>query len=698
MVHCFKRISFLFITVLLLCSFSIQAQTAKVAELEQKLKQSVSDTSRLNLMRKLSVEYSSVDPEKKFYYAKRYKILAEKLKIDSVVADAYLDIGIYYGIRSKVDSALYYFSLGYDKSKTINYQQGIGRSLVNIGFSYDRLDNKQGAIKCYMSALRVFKKIKFKRGINQCYINIGSIYYDLGEYKLSAYYFEEAMKSFTEDKDEPGIAKAMYSLGNTSKMAGEFDKARTYYTKSLDLRTKLEDLNGIVLVRMGFGSLDTKQKRYDSALKNLKIALDYNNKIKDPYQENAILIEIAKAYFGKEDYKQAEVYGKLALDGSKVVNSRTAISQAYLILIQIYKGKNEISSAFRYQTDYISNEDSIAIEKTVKDVMLTEFSRIRSENDTLVKDNRKISSKNTDYLKTILATSILLLLVLILLLMLYSRNREKQATNKLLRKQKEEIAVINAELEGLNREVNDQMKLAAEQNVELEKLNTVKNKFFSIVSHDLRSPLATLQMLFRLYREGELDQKELGKLLSKLEETIYSTSTFLDNLLEWSKSQLQGITVKPCLFSPGKLITENIRLMDSQINIKGLKVQNCSDVAIMAYADPNMIDLIIRNLLSNSVKFCNPGDIIILDLKRSDTKVLLSISDTGPGISEADLDRLFNLEYSVSTGTYGEKGHHLGLILCRDMIKQNNGKIWVVSQLGQGTVFWVELPAEEAII
>jgi signal transduction histidine kinase len=135
--------------------------------------------------------------------------------------------------------------------------------------------------------------------------------------------------------------------------------------------------------------------------------------------------------------------------------------------------------------------------------------------------------------------------------------------------------------------------------------------------------------------------------------------------------------------------------MDSQIKLKELKIENLASEADTAYADPNMADVVIRNLLSNCVKFCNPGDSIVLELIKKEEKVLLSIRDTGPGISQKDLDKLFSLEHTTSTGTSGEKGHHLGLILCKDMIEQNNGKIWVESTVGVGTVFWIEFPASE---
>src|SRR5471030_661689 len=115
----------------------------------------------------------------------------------------------------------------------------------------------------------------------------------------------------------------------------------------------------------------------------------------------------------------------------------------------------------------------------------------------------------------------------------------------------------------------------------------------------------------------------------------------------------------------------------------------------MVYADRNMISLVVRNLLSNSIKFCSPGDEIIFSAKTELDKVLIAIADTGPGITEADRENLFNLEHTLSTGTQNEKGNHLGLILCRDMIVQNNGTIWFETHQDKGTTFWIDLPAGE---
>lgn len=696
-----KYSSLIYIIFLLQCTVSLNAQTGKITELLQQLKKPMADTTRISVLRKLSAAYSSVDPQKKFLYARKYMAIAKRLEIDSIVADAYLDMGISYGIRSKNDSALYYFSLGYEKAVAANYQRGMGRSFSNAGFAYDRMDNKQEAIKNYMQAIKIYKRIHFAKGINQCYMNIGALYFDLGQYKFAEYYFSESLKNYTLAKDEYGMGNAMYSLGNINRSLKKYAEARKYYIKSLEIHTKAGDLTRIALARMGLGRLDSDQGNYHEAIKNLEIAISLDREVENSYNESAALVSLAAAYTGLKDYRNAEKNALLALNLGKEIGSKVTRGDALEELVKVYRMQGKIKEAFRYQTDYIDNRESQEAEKTINDVMQTDFKRVRSENDGLLEDNREISLRNNDYFKTILVTSVLLFLVFILVLLLYRRNHEKLQVNKLLRAQKEEIAVINNELGLLNKELNVQMDITTQQNAELAKLNAVKNKFFSIVSHDLRSPLTNLQMLFRLYREGELNTQELSELLSRLEETIYSTSNFLDNLLEWSKNQLEGMNVRPVNFDVSLLISENIDLVRSQIKLKGLQLGNHADKGLMVFADSNMINVVIRNLLSNSIKFCNPGDQITFGAKQEGQKVLISISDNGPGISNEDCKKIFHLEHTISKGTYGEKGHQIGLVLCKDMVEQNGGRIWVECGPENGTIFYVELnqktPIEEVV-
>ena len=683
----FSILFFLFV------SFSAFGQTTKVDELLPKLKEKIADTTRLRILKEITAAYSSVDQDKKYYYAQRYKFLAEKLKVDTLVVEALIDMGGTHAIQSRMDSALYYFEKGRNKAEAIKYDQGLARSLASIGYVYDKLDKESQSIKIYSKALGIYRKIKHKKGINQCLINIGGIYFDLTEYEMAEKYFQKAYEGNLEIGNESGTASALFSLGGASKRLNKRDKAYNYYKLSLEISEKIGDLNRIALVRWGLGTIDIERGDYKKALENLEIAREKNIAIKNHYQESSTILSMATASLGLNDFKTANSLAKLVYDRSFKIESKNLRTEALKVYIKIATQEKKFEKAFNYQTHYIALLDTLNNEADTKSIMLSDFKRVRTENEVLEKDNKVISNKNTDYLTTIAITSTLLLLVLVLLFLIYYRYKEKQATNKLLEKQKEEIAQINSELEALNEEVVVQMELTASQNTELEQLNRVKNKFFSIVSHDLRSPLANLKMLFSMYREGQLNETELSNLLSRIEDTIYMTGAFLDNLLEWSKSQLDGIQVKPSNFKINKIIKENLQMMDNSIRMKNLKIENTISDDLEIFADANMIHVVIRNLISNGIKFCNNGDSIFLAAEKSQEKVLFSIKDTGPGISENHLENIFSLEYTVSTGTSGEKGHHIGLILCKDMIEQNKGSIKVESKLGEGTTFYLELPS-----
>lgn len=681
-----------FVFLLLFC-FPAFAQTTKVEELLKELQPKLPDTTRMRIYQQLTTAYGSVDQDKKYYYAVRYKAIAERLDVDTLVVEAYIDMGGTHAIKTVMDSALFYFAKGYELARKVKYERGMARALASMGYVYEKIDNEREAIDKYKEALRLYKKVNYPKGINQCYINIGGIYHDLGEYKVARSYDLLALESYKKMGHEPGIAAALFSLGGGSLELGEFEKARKYFQESLDIRTKIGDINGIALATWGLARVDIKEGRFEKALPNLEIALKYDIELENTFHESAVLISFARAYLGLREYKKAREYAERAYKNSKAMKSLSMRSKAVWMYMKIEEAQNNYKEAFKYQNDFIDLTDSIKAEEKLKHLVLTEFSRVSSENEGLVKDNKIIATKNTGYVKLIFITSVILLFVVILLVLYYKRNLEKKATNLLLERQRDEISEINKELEMLNEELITQMEITAVQNSELEQLNMVKNKFFSIVSHDLRSPLSTLKMLFGLYREGQLNEGELSELLARLEDTIYTTSVFLDNLLEWSKSQLDGMVVKPTLFDIREQVEENIRLLDSQIRIKGLRVENAIKEPVVAFADPNMINVVIRNLISNAVKFCNPNDSITIRAEIQKGKIVVCIRDTGAGIAEKDLEKLFNLEHTISTSNTGEKGHQIGLVLCKDMIEQNKGTIRVESKIGEGTTFHIELPS-----
>lgn len=683
----------------LLINYSAISQTQRVVALLKEYNEALTDTAKIRIMRNLSGAYSSVDPKKKFYYARKYKALAEKNNLDTLVSTAYIDMGISYGIRSEYDSSLYYFSLALKKATLLNYQIDIGKSYSNMGYTYHRMGNKKEAVKCYEKALKIFKKLKIVKHINQCYMNLGSVYFDLEQYAFSQSYFEQVLKSFEELNDQDGIAKACFALGNTYRMQQKLALSKEVYLKSLDIRKKSGDLNGIALATWGLGQILAFEKKYNEALVNYELALNINQQLKDRYQECAVLFSIIDAYEHLENDKKANEYAEKALRIGKIISSTEIITTSLKQLIRINKRQEKHSKAFEYQEAYIKISDSLHLQNTTNEVKATDFNRIRSDNTDLEKDNEEITLKNLGYKKVIGLFALLLLVVLVLLILYLRKNYQKVKINKQLERQKEEVSTVNERLEELNNtlekvntELFTQIELTTAQNAELEKVNAVKNKFFSLVSHDLKSPIASLKMLFDCYRDGQLSNDEMASMFEKMEESITTTADFLDNLLEWSRNQLEGMVIHPTEFDVATLVSENIKLIQTPLHAKGIQVVSTIAQPTILFADRNMLNVVFRNLISNSVKFCTAGDTLSFSATSNAEKIILSVADTGMGISLEDQKKLFQLESTLTQGTAGEKGHHIGLILCKEMVEQNGGTLHFESTVGIGTTFFITLP------
>ena len=235
-----------------------------------------------------------------------------------------------------------------------------------------------------------------------------------------------------------------------------------------------------------------------------------------------------------------------------------------------------------------------------------------------------------------------------------------------------------------------------QQKRNLKELNATKDKFFSIIAHDLKSPLNHLLGLSEiLQKELESDQSDevirLAKLINK---SAKSGRLLLANLLEWSRSQTGSIIFNPEKLDMEKMTNEVIELNENNATQKNISIKSKVKSEIFAFADENMIKTILRNLSSNSIKFTLNGGEIVLNAKRANGVVTYSVSDNGIGINKNDIKKLFRININPkSIGNSKEKGTGLGLILCKEFIEINGGKIWVESKLGEGSIFNFSMPA-----
>lgn len=229
----------------------------------------------------------------------------------------------------------------------------------------------------------------------------------------------------------------------------------------------------------------------------------------------------------------------------------------------------------------------------------------------------------------------------------------------------------------------------------VDELNSVKNKLFSIISHDLRGPIVSLKGILGLYKKGAVSEDEFKQLTHNLEEDLNNSSNLLDNLLAWSKSQLQGLEIKKSKVNLKEELISLKNLFSSQLKAKGisLKMDLVNHEEIVA--DKETIQIVFRNILSNAIKFTPLGGEISIESKNSDKGIIdLFFMDSGIGMPPEKLDQLFEINKNTLIGTSSANGAGIGLMLVKEFIELNNGEVSVESTMGKGTTFKITLPTD----
>lgn len=234
----------------------------------------------------------------------------------------------------------------------------------------------------------------------------------------------------------------------------------------------------------------------------------------------------------------------------------------------------------------------------------------------------------------------------------------------------------------------------ARQKAELEKANGVKDRLFSLVAHEMRGPINTLEGLLLLLDDESLNKDEFKAYSQNLLHNVRSTSEMLDGLLIWAKSQMEGLEPKPMAVVVSELLSKVLQQVKPKADEKDITFQLSNEEQLTILADPHMMELVMRNLIANAIKFTPNGGAISLSSNAQDGGVTLEVSDNGVGMESDQVERLFNPQFQVSNpGTNQEKGFGLGLLICYDFVKMNQGKIAVSSEKGKGTSFTIHLPA-----
>jgi len=270
------------------------------------------------------------------------------------------------------------------------------------------------------------------------------------------------------------------------------------------------------------------------------------------------------------------------------------------------------------------------------------------------------------------------------------RTREITLKNTVLETQKEEIEQKSRALTLQKEEIQSQAEMLEEQKEKLKLLNQAKDKMFSIIAHDLRSPFSNFKSLLEIMvnHPDRFDNERKERSLANLLELANSTHDLLENLLTWAGNQQEVINFEPKKVQVSQIIGEIIRLIKPNLERKNIDIFNTIDPQCELYADSNMVKTIFRNLLNNAVKYTPHGGEVTIRMEHINEFIEFAIQDTGVGIPSDRIPKLFSLgEHFTTPGTDNEAGSGLGLMLCKDFVEKNNGKIWVESEPGKGSIF-----------
>lgn len=248
-----------------------------------------------------------------------------------------------------------------------------------------------------------------------------------------------------------------------------------------------------------------------------------------------------------------------------------------------------------------------------------------------------------------------------------------------------------------NKMLEAKNKIIEKSEQELRELNASKNKFFSIIAHDLKNPLhAVLGYSYLMNSEyNHFTDDERRKFASEIHQSTNNIFRLLQNLLEWSRSQTGKLKFSPAVIEYQHVLDNSLSVLKSMADQKHIAIKTGNDPGLKMFADPVMVETVMRNLINNAIKFTPEGGQIEVSAKQLDDEILVSVCDSGVGISEEESQNLFRIDSKVKRkGTNNEEGSGLGLILCHEFVTKHKGKIWVKSTPGKGSEFFFSIPVK----
>lgn len=608
-------------------------------------------------------------------------LLLEKQSEKSFTRDtAYIDIldSLAYGYyRISADSVFLYAQKAAAFARESRYGKGESVSLRLMGNGYGLTGDYANMLSCYQQALAIAEKINDSVSIGKATINIAVMYdIEMEEFDEALVLLKKAAGIFEATGDSLDLVKALTASAAIWVHQNKYEKALANYQQSLKIATAMKNDYLVVTTNDYIGVISFQKGLYQEALRYSLPTLNYFTHTDDKMRVTKTATTVAETYFHLKDYPLALKYGLQSLRAATAIKAKLQMKDADKILTAIYSAEGDARNALKYSLLYSDLSDSVFNEAMLKKTGRLEARYEYEKKEARLKEEQEKKDALHQHIVRVkeLEISIAALLILflsVLAFVLFRSRAIKHKTNQILQENNEKIE---------------------HQAIQLLINNQEKDKLFSIIAHDLKEPLYSLKEMLALLKKDSIPEARLKSILEELRTDVDFSAELVNNLLFWAGSQLHGRVVSPTSMPLQEVVSDSIRYFERQASGKGILLKNEVPPDLSAWADKTMVQVMIRNLVSNAIKFCHPGDKITIEGKKMNGAVEICVADTGIGMGE-DILKKITLKESVTTfGTFREKGTGLGLLLCREFAEANHGLFRVESAPGKGSRFYFTLP------
>lgn len=583
-----------------------------------------------------------------------------------------------------IDSSLHYAKQALALSKQLHYKNGMAWSYLLIGQTHSRRNQVAEAISCYQKSIDIADSVSNKTIVCRALADIGWCMFDLEDYYRANDYFKRSL-SFQNvlGKQDPYFITLTINIGQTYLSNKRLPEAEKYLNMALAYGYRKIPNYGYLLNMLAALRID--QQQYALADSLLHAGWNLIDPLPDKIDKADNRYYFAKLRLIHGDVQQAFDYAKESYQYNMQIGSKSDLERVCILLSEIESKRGRTQEALSYILKSNVLRDSVHNSRAKYSEYL--FNNREQTRKTLLQEKDKELLQAEKRNQRLLGIGLLFIFAVIIAGLLFFAWQRQQNYKKVL--------VLNEELSALNHELAKKEAAIANQNSLLRETNDSKDRLFSIIGHDLRSPINSLIGLMDLLSNHDdvLTPGERQRYLDELNRSLKNLNNLTGNLLEWSFSQTNTLQFIFEVFDITQALKENEELFRDLAQVKAITIINETKTSLLVWAHPHSIKTVIRNLLSNAIKFTREGGEVRLLAEPLDGFIKVTVIDNGVGIKEKIMNSLFKIGDNRSTpGTANEKGSGLGLLLCKEFVEKNGGTIEAKTTVGKGSTFSFTVP------